>query len=256
MAVTKYADTVPNAEKQPKAQHENAFRKIPGIGTYSLGTRTTKSYDGGDNDMRRELSDIRRHEIPKNHNTPIDEREFTWEREQKRLILQDNEARKEDRHPQRVSKSQDGGRNVSKSHDGVLNREDFDTLDYHKLKKGSKNGKPPKRDNFFLPQLSDDQKAGSSSLVDVRNKPNTTDPKIKNTIEEPKEISRQETEAKRVEEVNPDLVQLGWKDSREEVKKTTKLKKTRKRKDKIEDVEGHLRYQNGVLLPKKSYEGL
>ena len=254
LAFTKYAETLPDAEKQPKAHHENVFRKVPGIGTYTLGTKTTKSYDKGEQDMRRELSDIRRHEIPKNHNTPINEREFTWEREQKRLILQDQEARKDARHLQRPSKSQDGVRNVAKSHDGVLNREDIDTFDYHKLKKGSKNARQPKRDNFLLPQLSEPQKAGSSSLVDVRNNPNAYEPKINNTIEEPRELNRQNTKSKDVEDINPDLVQLGWKDSRE-IKKTAKLKKTRKGKDKIEDVEGHLRYQNGVLLPKKSYEG-
>ena len=132
-----------------------------------------------------------------------------------------------------------------------LNREDIDTFDYHKLKKGTKNARQPKRDNFLLPQLSESQKAGSSSLVDVRNNPNVYEPK---TIEETRELNRQDTKSKEVEEVDPDLVQLGWKDSRER-KTTTKLKKTRKRKDRIEDVEGHLRYQNGVLLLKKSYEG-
>ena len=207
--------------------------------------------------MRRELSDIRRNEIPKNHNTPVNEREFSWEIEQRRLILQDNEARKDARHLQRLSKSQEGVRNLVKSHDGVLHREDIDTFDYHKLKKGAKNGKPPKRDNFLLPQLSEPQKAGSSSLVDVRNKPNATDFRSNNVIEDTKGIEvGEETKSKEVEEINPDLVQLGWKDSREEIKKTTKLKKVRKRKGKIEDVEGHLRYQNGVLLPKKTYEGL
>ena len=114
LAFTKYADTIPDTEKQPKAHHENVFRKVPGIGTYTLGTKTTKSYDKGEQDMRRELSDIRKHEIPKNHNTPINEREFTWEREQKRLILQDQEARKDARHLQRPSKSQDGVRNIAK----------------------------------------------------------------------------------------------------------------------------------------------
>ena len=156
-----------------------------------------------------------------------------------------------------MSRSHDGvlSTSVSKSQEGLLSRGDIDSFDYHKFTQGSKTRNDTsgqtERKNGFLPQLPEPHKRGTSYL-------NGNDGQTETVIKQSRKGPTKDENS--LEEINPDVVQLGWKDSskhpREAVKRTTsKLKKTRKPIDDAEEVEGHLRFQNGVLLPKKSYKG-
>ena len=76
-----------------------------------------------------ELNEIRRHEIPKNHNTPTNDREFSWDKEQRRVLQAESKQRKDIKNVHRISNS----------HDGVIHRSDIDSFDYRNLKRGTIN---------------------------------------------------------------------------------------------------------------------
>ena len=245
LAFTKYADTVAPIQSSSNHQQQNGFQKIPGIGTYRTGHRIPANHNNISReeyyDTKKELSDIRRHEIPKNHNTPTNEREFTWDKEQQKMLPE--EKRKD---LKRFSKSQDSG----------VNRSDIDSFDYRNLRNGTSNKKSP-RNNNFLPHLSETLR--KSSETESRNAIPTNEKQ--RTPRRLGEFSRQATKSfvqSVPEEINPDVVQLDFKEPtvhKDEPKKPTKSRKSRRGGDIDAETEGHLRYQNGVLQPKKSYKG-